>query len=406
MHLIDGPGATEQGRFTEGDPVIPIPATEVTADWLNAVQDELQAVLTAAGISPDKADNAQLVQAIKALIIARFVGRRIIAVAPLAGTGDLNSDVVLRLPLKPGSGLVVSPGSEEAETSLDLDPSAWDAHLIEVIQDAIDVPHWLAGHRTFFVSPDGDDALAASRDNPDYPFKTVQGAVNRISSKYNLGIYTATVSIAAGEYAPVSLPKYNSSGGTVRLVGAGTGTVIKSVNNFLINGITSSGSWSLENMAMQVTRGATTSAIGGIYASQGSLIALKDVAFTATETAAGANLHVIWSAGGTINIYTVSIVANGLASGSSMMPLVSSSYGMLSQHSDMAIGGRFNTCCYVANANFNRNSGIRPIITGSCTGRRYLVESNGVIAVVGGGAYYFPGTDAGYAAAETGGRYV
>ena len=46
MHKIDTPDATRDGRFTEGDPTVPVPATTVSADWLNAVQDEVLAVLS------------------------------------------------------------------------------------------------------------------------------------------------------------------------------------------------------------------------------------------------------------------------------------------------------------------------------------------------------------------------
>ncbi len=69
MHRIDSSTATPDNRFTEGDPTIPIPATTVRAAWLNSVQEELIAILAAAGIAPDKANNAQVVDAINALII-------------------------------------------------------------------------------------------------------------------------------------------------------------------------------------------------------------------------------------------------------------------------------------------------------------------------------------------------
>ena len=69
MHRIDSSTATPDNRFTEGDPTIPVPATTVRAAWLNSVQEELIAVLAAAGIAPDKANNAQVVDAINALII-------------------------------------------------------------------------------------------------------------------------------------------------------------------------------------------------------------------------------------------------------------------------------------------------------------------------------------------------
>lgn len=68
MHLIDSAGATVDGRFTEGNPVSGTPATRVSADWLNMLQAEILSVLTAAGLEPIKANNAQLLEAILALI--------------------------------------------------------------------------------------------------------------------------------------------------------------------------------------------------------------------------------------------------------------------------------------------------------------------------------------------------
>jgi len=68
MHRIDGEGATADGKFTEGNPTTGVPATTVTADWCNAVQDEIINVLLEAGIEPTKSNSAQLVAAIKSLI--------------------------------------------------------------------------------------------------------------------------------------------------------------------------------------------------------------------------------------------------------------------------------------------------------------------------------------------------
>lgn len=68
MHRIDGAGATADNKFTEGNPTTGVPATEVTADWANAVQEEPIAVILAAGLELNKADNTQLLQAIQLLI--------------------------------------------------------------------------------------------------------------------------------------------------------------------------------------------------------------------------------------------------------------------------------------------------------------------------------------------------
>lgn len=67
MHRIDGPGAAVGGLFTEGDPVSGVPATTVTGDWLNAVQEEIANTVTGAGIALNKASNTQLSAAITIL---------------------------------------------------------------------------------------------------------------------------------------------------------------------------------------------------------------------------------------------------------------------------------------------------------------------------------------------------
>nr|WP_296983548.1 hypothetical protein [uncultured Desulfovibrio sp.] len=68
MHRIDSSTATPDNRFTEGDPTIPVPATTVTDDWLNAVQEEAVAIILAAGMTLDKNNNAQVLAAIQKLI--------------------------------------------------------------------------------------------------------------------------------------------------------------------------------------------------------------------------------------------------------------------------------------------------------------------------------------------------
>ena len=64
MHRIDGPGATVDNKFTEGDPVGGIQATIVTDDWLNNVQEEVMSVLSAGGVPPVKGAQNQLLQSL------------------------------------------------------------------------------------------------------------------------------------------------------------------------------------------------------------------------------------------------------------------------------------------------------------------------------------------------------
>lgn len=66
MHRIDGPGATIDNKFTEGNPATSVPATDVTDDWLNDVQEELMTLLTNAGITPVKGTQNQILSALRA----------------------------------------------------------------------------------------------------------------------------------------------------------------------------------------------------------------------------------------------------------------------------------------------------------------------------------------------------
>lgn len=80
MHRIDTTTATVANKFTRGNPQTATPATVVSDDWLNAIQEEIAAVIIGAGISLSKPDNTQLLAAIRAL------GAPVAAVQPYAGS--------------------------------------------------------------------------------------------------------------------------------------------------------------------------------------------------------------------------------------------------------------------------------------------------------------------------------
>lgn len=73
MHRIDGPGATVDNKFTEGDPVGGVQATVVTDDWLNDVQENVMAVLAAGSITPTKGRAADLLDALKKVAAGRLL---------------------------------------------------------------------------------------------------------------------------------------------------------------------------------------------------------------------------------------------------------------------------------------------------------------------------------------------
>lgn len=68
MHKIDAPGATVDNLFTEGNPSLSIPATEVSDDWLNDVQEEIVNVIEGQGITLVKGTQTQLQSALLSMI--------------------------------------------------------------------------------------------------------------------------------------------------------------------------------------------------------------------------------------------------------------------------------------------------------------------------------------------------
>lgn len=76
MNRIDSPTATVDNKFTEGNPALSVPATVVSADWLNAIQEEICAVIESE-IELDPEDNAQLaaVLAMKFAIVGSVIPR-------------------------------------------------------------------------------------------------------------------------------------------------------------------------------------------------------------------------------------------------------------------------------------------------------------------------------------------
>lgn len=69
MHRIDHATAVSN-LFTEGNPSLGQPATVVTDDWLNDVQEELITILAAAGVTPVKGTQNQLLAALSTLFVA------------------------------------------------------------------------------------------------------------------------------------------------------------------------------------------------------------------------------------------------------------------------------------------------------------------------------------------------
>ena len=60
--------ANEAGEFTEGNPAGGVPATQIKAAWLNALQRELLNLIAQAGLSQDRADDSQVYKAVMRIV--------------------------------------------------------------------------------------------------------------------------------------------------------------------------------------------------------------------------------------------------------------------------------------------------------------------------------------------------
>jgi len=60
--------AGTEGYFTEGNPTAGTPATNVRGSWLNMIQEELRAIVVAAGLAPSKTTYTQVRDAIKTMV--------------------------------------------------------------------------------------------------------------------------------------------------------------------------------------------------------------------------------------------------------------------------------------------------------------------------------------------------
>ncbi|HEX7821031.1 MAG TPA: hypothetical protein VF463_10480 [Sphingobium sp.] len=78
MHRVDAPGAIA-GLFTDGNPAIGQQATQVRAAWLNDLQENVVAVIEAAGITLEKGDANQLLEALAMLRTSgSLIGTRVL----------------------------------------------------------------------------------------------------------------------------------------------------------------------------------------------------------------------------------------------------------------------------------------------------------------------------------------
>ena len=262
----------------------------------------------------------------------------------------------------------------------------------------------LATDLTLYVATTGNDSndgLTAAT-----PLRTVQGALNKVSTSYNLGEHTVTISVAEGTYTEsVALPKYQASIGLIKIIGAG-------VDKTVVGGA-GSGAMSLSFDAVYIVQSLTLTADKGIgdtprclLATSGS-ITCSNVKFVLPASATGPYPVCIYSYGsGQINLGGNDGLPLILSIASAMAALFAIGGGKITINNPLTITATMlGQCAYAVNSGvISRNQTTMPAISGAVTGARYQSSVNGVINTSGGGASYFPGTIAG--SVNMGGQYA
>ena len=248
---------------------------------------------------------------------------------------------------------------------------------------------------------DSNDGLTA-----DTPMRTVQGALNKVSTSYNLGEHMVTISVAEGTYTEsVALPKYQASTGSIKIVGAG-------IDKTIVGGA-GSGAIALMVDALYTLQDMTLTAANGsgnnprcVLAMAGS-ITCSNAKFVLPASVTGPSPVCIYAYGsGQINLGINDGIPLILSIASATAALFAVNGGKININNPLTISGTMSGACAYA---FNlgvifRNQSTMPAISGAVTGGRYQSSVNGVINTYGGGASYFPGTIAGNV--SMGGQYA
>jgi hypothetical protein len=257
----------------------------------------------------------------------------------------------------------------------------------------------LTADRTWYVRTDGNDANNGSADTAGGAFLTLNKAWQNLVYNFDLAGFTATISLGAGMTFTTGLT-------TQKAVTPSSGDTAGGNVTILGNGATISDSFcaiyhlapsciNVQNVKLQAQYG------DGLYVNgRGARAILANVIFGVCGGGIYGGAHMRATNGGSIlfnNAYTIT--------GNASYHLFVSSGGLIEAPAGtLALPASF-TCTEFVHAEL---SGILKAsamtFTGTSTGTRYAVASNGVITGTGANINYFPGTVAGTQA--SGGQYL
>lgn len=246
-----------------------------------------------------------------------------------------------------------------------------------------------------FVSPSGNDAANTGLSSAS-PFQTIQKAINIAYLNYDTQGNSITINLANGTYAGgVSIASTMLGNGNLNIVGntsSPTSVVVSTTNAhavFVSNGA------NVGVSGFTVAASGTVSGLGaaGLAANPGGVInILGSMNFSSCS---GPHM---WADGGNFNVLSSYTIAGGASAH------MYSTYGGLiltGTGISVTLSGTPNYGGGFAAADHCGVMNVRATYTGSSTGPRYAVSSNGVIDA---GSTVFPGSVAG--ATATGGQII
>jgi hypothetical protein len=294
------------------------------------------------------------------------------------------------------------------------------SNIISAVAQNFQMYLWLTAPLTVYVSPSGVDTTANSQGlSVDNPFKTLQYALNFVSSKYNFNQYNVTIQLADGSYnltGNTVVPAYVATTGQLWIVGNSTDNT-KVKTGRLTN--TSRGTCILKDLTLApgyIESGSYHGLVTGLQGSQTSVFNCRMI-MPSNVTSQGVFGICTWT-GGTVSL-TGTTKFEFVVDDTSIITafLYASTNSLHNVMQDVQVTGSSQMATFVTVETVGTiNAWINPEVlsrapkfttTGTLTGKRYTTEGNGVIKAVIGTATdttIFPGTIPGES--TFGGQYI
>lgn len=435
MDRITGPTTIDIGNgrrgFRKRDAVAGQNGTEVKGEWLNSTQEEIMAVIEAAGLKPDPDDWAQIARAMQSdklnLGTALGTANDLIINMPLApaephigmpvhfralqgNTGPVTVKVgeYPRLPMvRPdGTSLLINDLLPDAILSARYRGDAWQ--LVAVAQQA---PQPLSQPLTLWARSDGSDDNDGSDNTPDQAFATPQGAYDYARANYTSAGQEITIRLGIPGTYPGLV--HDTMSGTVKVEGD-----IKNRSNYIITGsprtpascfhIASGGMLHVTGVTIQMP---DVSGSKSVWAQNGT-IRLIAIHHKTTGISGGLYYHVVADALGFIHMNGSHEYTGNNDTDKPINAFVCATGGKvyLGSQADRLYLNVYNNPTHSIGFAYSDTCGAISVrsaaISGGATGPRYYVFGASFINSSGSGENFFPGSSPGSANKDSGGFFV